>query len=242
MKGRRTPATMPASTLSGCAAPRRRTRRPVTSKALRQDRADRLVQGAGESAGTDALRLKAAIGHAVRHHRQACGLSLAALAKRMWRSTAMLSQIENGISAPSLDTLRLLAETLRLPVTALLRRYEERGEATFVRAGRSLKVAGGTPSRGQPCRLLAYAVDRPVTIKIAMITLAKPSDAVPPARQPGVAFLYMLSGEVGYRRGASVYHLRPGDALTLDPDVPHGPETLLRLPIRLFSAFYGNPE
>ena len=46
-------------------------------------------------------------------------------------STALLSQIENGLSAPSLDTLQLLAKTLRLPVTALLKHYRERGEATF---------------------------------------------------------------------------------------------------------------
>ncbi len=200
------------------------------------------MQGPDGSAGADALRLKAAIGRAVRHHRQACGLSLAELAKRMARSPALLSQIENGLNAPSLGTLQLLAETLHLPVTALLKHYEERGEATFVRAGRSLKVArNGVPS-GQPYRLLAYAPNQPMTVKIAMITLDRPSDAVPPARQPGVAFLYMLQGEVGYRHGAKIYHLRPGDSLTLDADVPHGPEILTRLPIRLLSAHYGNAE
>lgn len=161
-------------------------------------------------------------------------------AMRISRSPALLSQIENGLNAPSLDTLQLLAETLRLPVTALLGHYVERREATFVRAGRSLKLAHNGLPAGLPYRLLAYAPDRPVTVKIAMMTLAKPTDAVALARQSGVAFLYMLSGEVGYRHGARVYHLRPGDALTLDADVPHGPETLIRLPIRLLSAHYGN--
>jgi len=209
---------------------------------LRQDQADRLVPGPDGTAGADALRLKAAIGRAVRHHRQACGLSLAELAKRMSRSPALLSQIENGLNAPSLDTLQLLAETLRLSVTALLKHYEERREATFVPAGRSLKVARNGAPPGQPYRLLAYAPDQPMTVKIAMITLAEPADAVPPARQRGVAFLYMLEGEVGYRHGARIYHLRPGDSLTLDADVPHGPEILARLPIRLLSALYANAE
>ena len=90
-----------------------------------------------------------------------------------------------------------------------------------MRAGHSLKVVPRDASGGRPYRLLAYAPDRPVTVKITMITLAEPSDAVPLARQPGVAFLYMLEGEVGYRHGARVYYLRRGDALTLDADVPH---------------------
>lgn len=239
MKGRRVPATMSAPAPPGCAAPRRRA---VASKALRQDQADRLVQGPDRTAGADALRLKAAIGRAVRHHRQALGLSLADLAKRVARSPALLSQIENGLNAPSLDTLQLLAEALRLPVTALLKHYEECGEATFVRAGRSLKVARNGVPNGQLYRLLAYAPDQPMTVRIAMITLAKPSDAVPPARHSGVLFLHMLEGEVGYRHGARIYHLRPGDSLTLDADVPHGPETLIRLPIRLLCAHYSNPE
>jgi len=154
----------------------------------------------------------------------------------------LLSQIENGLNTPSLDTLQLLAQTLRLPVTALLKHYEERPEATFVRAGRSLNLTRNGVSNGQFCRLLAYGPDRPLTVRITMIVLAKPSDAVPPARHTGVIFVHMLQGEVGYRHGAKVYHLRPGDSLTLDADVPHGPETLIRLPIRLLSALYGNPE
>jgi len=242
MKGRRVPATMPVSAPSGCAVPLQHARRRVSSKALRQDQADRLVQGPDRTAGADALRLKAATGRAVRHHRQACGLSLTELAKRVSRSPALLSQIENGLNTPSLDTLQLLAETLRLPVTALLTHYDERREATFVRAGRSLRLVRNGVPNGQPYRLLAYAPDQPMTVKIAMITLAEPADAVPPARQPGVAFLYMLQGEVGYRHGARTYHLRPGDSLTLDADVPHGPETLTRLPIRLLYALYGNPD
>jgi quercetin dioxygenase-like cupin family protein len=47
--------------------------------------------------------------------------------------------------------------------------------------------------------------------------------------------LYMLEGEVGYRHGAMVYRLMPGDSSFFDADVPHGPEELRRLPIRFLS-------
>ncbi|MEL6377683.1 MAG: cupin domain-containing protein, partial [Pseudomonadota bacterium] len=46
----------------------------------------------------------------------------------------------------------------------------------------------------------------------------------------------VLSGEVRYRHGDDVYHLRPGDSLFFDPDVPHGPEELIGLPIHFLTV------
>jgi uncharacterized cupin superfamily protein len=51
-----------------------------------------------------------------------------------------------------------------------------------------------------------------------------------------VELLYVLDGEVGYRHGNRSFHLRPGDSLFFDADAPHGPEELIRLPIRYLSV------
>ena len=34
----------------------------------------------------------------------------------------------------------------------------------------------------------------------------------------------------------SLYEMEPGDSLFFDSDVPHGPETLKKLPIRMISV------
>ena len=38
-----------------------------------------------------------------------------------------------------------------------------------------------------------------------------------------------------YRAAGATYHLRPGDSLLFDGDVAHGPERLVRLPIRMLA-------
>jgi uncharacterized cupin superfamily protein len=50
-----------------------------------------------------------------------------------------------------------------------------------------------------------------------------------------VEFIYILEGSLRYRHGGESFMLRPGDALTFRGDVPHGPEKLVRLPIRMLS-------
>ena len=46
----------------------------------------------------------------------------------------------------------------------------------------------------------------------------------------------MLTGEVVFRHGEAVYHLRPGDALLFDSAAPHGPERLLVKPMTFLSV------
>ncbi len=38
-----------------------------------------------------------------------------------------------------------------------------------------------------------------------------------------------------YRHAGRTYRLAPGDSLFFDSDAPHGPEELLKLPIRFLS-------
>jgi quercetin dioxygenase-like cupin family protein len=53
----------------------------------------------------------------------------------------------------------------------------------------------------------------------------------------------VLKGQLDYRHGNEVYTLRPGDALTFQGDIPHGPERLAKVPIQLLSIIhYGQDE
>jgi len=59
------------------------------------------------------------LGTNIRAQRKSRGLSIRELAARCGMSVGMISQIEQGKSTPSLRALRLICETLKLPVSAL---------------------------------------------------------------------------------------------------------------------------
>jgi uncharacterized cupin superfamily protein len=53
----------------------------------------------------------------------------------------------------------------------------------------------------------------------------------------------VLEGSLRYRHGSDSYLLKPGDTLTFSGAVPHGPQTLIKLPIRFLSIIvYGHEE
>jgi transcriptional regulator with XRE-family HTH domain len=74
----------------------------------------------------------------IRALRKARGLTLSAIADRLGRSVGWLSQVERGLSIPTLADLRAFAETFKVPLSLFLHEpqvvsEEERG--IIVRAG-----------------------------------------------------------------------------------------------------------
>ena len=57
----------------------------------------------------------------------------------------------------------------------------------------------------------------------------------PGFEHPGTEFIYLLEGSLTYRHGDETHLLKAGDALTFVGAVPHGPEKLLKTPIRMLS-------
>ena len=95
-------------------------------------------------------------------------------------------------------------------------------------------VRRGT-KRGHTYHLLASDRGPRKVFEPFLVTLNDKSEVFPGFEHPGIEFLYVLEGSLTYRYGDESYPLRPGDALTFAGHVPHGPETLVRLPIRLLS-------
>jgi transcriptional regulator with XRE-family HTH domain len=52
----------------------------------------------------------------------------------------MLSRIENGQTAPSLATLQALGAALNVPIIALFTKFDQKLDATFVKAGQGLVI------------------------------------------------------------------------------------------------------
>jgi len=181
-------------------------------------------------------QLEVAIGHQVRQFRQQLNMTVAEVAKLAGLSSGMLSKIENGMTSPSLATLRSLSQALNVPVTSFFRRYEEQRDATFVRSGEGLLIERRGTRAGHQYQLLGHSIGHRVAVEPYLITLTEKSEVFPLFQHAGMEFIYILSGHVIYRHGSQTYDMSPGDSLFFDSDVPHGPEELLKLPVRLLSV------
>ncbi len=181
--------------------------------------------------------LEMAIGLEVRARRKELGITVSDLASATGLSPGMLSKIENGNISPSLTSLQALARALGLPITAFFRRYEEVRNAVFVRAGEGVELERRGTRAGHQYNLLGHIHENTsgVTVEPYLITLTTDSDVFPTFQHAGMEFLYMLEGEVVYRHGDQLFHMRPGDSLFFDADAPHGPEQLVTLPSRYLS-------
>ena len=182
--------------------------------------------------------LEAAIGREVRAFRRQQGLTVADLAQITGLSIGMLSKIENGITSPSLTTLQVLSHAFSVPITAFLKSYEERREVQHVKAGDHVEIERRGTRAGHQYNLLGHIGSNSsgVVVEPYLITLTEQSDTFPAFQHAGLELLYMLEGEVEYRHGDQLFHLKPGDSLFFDADARHGPEVLVKLPARYLSV------
>jgi transcriptional regulator with XRE-family HTH domain len=170
------------------------------------------------------------IGAQVREMRTALGMTMAELAKSASLSVGMLSKIENGQTSPSLTTLQNLAGALNIPLASFFTKFDEKREASYVRAGEGLTIERRGSKSGHIYQLLGASLRNKVRMEPYLITLTRDSDAYPIFQHPGVEFIFMLEGCVVYRHGDKNYRLEPGDALFFDAEAPHGPLELVSLP------------
>lgn len=202
---------------------------PVRKKAPLANPAKPAVFGVRDNA------LEVAIGQEVRDIRTKMGMTASELARAAHLSLGMLSKIENGMTSASLTTLQRLAMALGVQVTALLRRFDEVRDAIYVRSGRGSIERYPTRS-GAPVQPLGYPDGFAASVEPTLITLTEKSQEFPVVQHSGYEFIYMLQGEVLYRHSDKVYRMRPGDSLFFHAAAVHGPEQLVRLPIRMLSV------
>lgn len=89
---------------------------------------------------------------------------------------------------------------------------------------------------GTPARPFAYDQGPRKAFEPFLIAMDDASEVFPTFEHPGTVLSHMIEGESEYWHGQHAYLLSPGDSLTFRGDVPHGPERLVRLPIRFLSV------
>jgi transcriptional regulator with XRE-family HTH domain len=177
----------------------------------------------------------------VREQRRALGVSIGDMAERVGISKAMLSKIENAQTACSLTTLSRLARGLEIPVTSLFRGLDDEREAVFVPSGHGAHIVRRGSRVGHDYTLLGGLRGPHKRMEALLVELTESSEVFPLFQHSGTELIYMLEGAMVYGHGGARYTMRPGDALQFDGEAPHGPEQLIRLPIRFLSiTAYGD--
>lgn len=192
---------------------------------------------AGGGPGTGAASVGRQIGGTARRLRSSLGLTLGEVARRSNISPAMLSRLENGDVSPSLETLSALTGALGVSLSQLFGDVgKPRGGAQHVSKGQGLEVIRRGTKRGHTYHLLAADRGPRRAFEPFLVTLNDKSEVFPGFEHPGTEFIYLLEGSLTYRHGDETYLLKAGDALTFAGEVPHGPEKLIKTPIRMLSV------
>jgi transcriptional regulator with XRE-family HTH domain len=182
------------------------------------------------------------LGATIRELRQRHGLTIAQVCEQAGISRGMLSKIENAQTSTGLDVLNRIAQALGVSMSALFRNYDTPGGgAQFVKKGAGMEVVRKGTKRGHTYHLLAYDQGPRKFFEPFLITMDDEAERFPIFEHPGTEFIHMLKGVIEYRHGQETYVLHPGDTLTFQGDVPHGPEKLIKMPIQFLSIILYPP-
>ncbi len=187
------------------------------------------------------LKLEQYLGIQIKRQRQAQELKLADVARIAGISQGMLSKIENAQVSTSLDILSRLCDVLGMPMSKLFSQYDQQGgSALLVKRDEGLEVVRRGTEKGHTYHLLNHTRGPKKSFEAYMVTMDDASEEFPTFSHPGTEFLHLLEGELVYRHGNQLYPMEAGDSLTFDGEIPHGPEKLVQVPIRLLSIMnYG---
>lgn len=185
-------------------------------------------EAASDRPVTPLIPIEQKIGAVLRQHRLANGLTLNDVASGAGLSRGMLSRVENGRVAASLEKLERICLALGLSMSDVFRDIEGKtGFVQHIKREQHMEVVRSGTRHGHTYRLLSYERGPKKDFEPFLIDMDRSREAYPRFRHPGTEFLYMLSGRMEYRLGEHTYLLEPGDTLTFSGEIEHGPEALL---------------
>lgn len=150
------------------------------------------------------------VGSDLRALRKARGVTLAELSLAAGRSVGWLSQVERGLSTPTIDDLRRLADRLSAPISLFFgdpdAPEEERGFIVRGEAGRSL----GAPEGGLTERLLSP--DLGGAFEMVRSVFDPGAELSAPTVRPTEEAGYLIAGVLDLWIGERRFRLSPGDS------------------------------
>ena len=167
------------------------------------------------AAPTDASASDAALGGRIRAARSRRGLSVAELAGTAGVSKSLVSQIERGIAAPSIDTVRRLASALQVPVFSLFMQEPDNGMVVRRSARRVVRYPGSRATR----EVLSPTLSGRMVL--LWVTFPPGEDGREPVRHVGEESVVVIRGTLEVELGEQRVVLERGDSMTFESEAPH---------------------
>jgi transcriptional regulator with XRE-family HTH domain len=169
-----------------------------------------------------AIAVDATLGQRLRARRKAIGKTLQQVATESSLTVGFISQIERGISTPSLASLYNVAKALETSVDHFVSKAPTRSHSVVSHSGqRETYKVGGTAryyeflERGFPDAKLN-----------ACLSHVPPGHLSEMMSHEGEEFVYLVSGSMRYEVDGVVYLCGPGDTLHFDSHKPHRGENI----------------
>jgi transcriptional regulator with XRE-family HTH domain len=183
----------------------------------------RMAKESGEPE-TPGAGIEIPVGEHVRAFREAQGLTVQQFAERTGFSAALLSQLENRMTSPSLGMLVKIANAFGTTVSSFIGGKEER-EFSIVRKEDRTTVSrvglkeGGKSSYTYESLGAGKAGRKMEPFLVRLQPLSEPATAR--SSHDGEEFLYVLSGRVVVALGSLSDILEEGDSIYYNSTIPH---------------------
>jgi len=186
-----------------------------------RDEEKAFMESIGREAPQEDLAVK--VGERVKRAREKRGLGLLDISRRTGIDVSLLSEIEEGQSAPPLGTIIKLAKALEMKMGYFISGDELR-PFTIVRRGDRKVVSRYDSKRDKHYgygyeSLAPYKKDR--HMEPFLVTLEPAITEEERSTHDGQEFIFVMTGSMEVRLGEEIHVLEPGDAIYYDSTVPH---------------------
>ena len=160
------------------------------------------------------------VGKKIRRLRKAEGLTLKELAEKVQLSESFLSQVERGITSPSITSLKRIGNILGATIASFFESGLEEGKTLFF----SRNQTEGLRSELSKARffLLGPRTRRALMAPYVIEMEPGSTEGSRPYSHQGEEFVMVLEGTVEIKAKGETYLLRKGDAVYFDSSFPHG--------------------
>jgi len=165
------------------------------------------------------------VGEKIRKLRHEIGISAKALAEQASISSGMLSQLENGSTQGSVETLRKIAKVLDTTIASLFSDENEfrhpgtHAPQLVVRKEARKKISFPDPL--YKCELLVPDLQGEVEFVLVELEPHRETDELLPHTRGGEEIDMVISGAISVQIGKKCHRLEEGDTIRFNPQTPH---------------------
>lgn len=170
------------------------------------------------------------VGKKIKNLRTSKNMPAKELAERAGISFGMLSQLENGSTQGSVETLRKIAKVLNITLAHLFTNNNENIVSTeneliyddkqyLVRRDKRMKISFPDPL--YTCELLVPDLQGDIELLQVNMEPNRITDELIPHSSGGEECDYVLEGEIYVTLGNKEFHLLQGDCIRFNPEIPH---------------------